>query len=675
MAGRYQRRDVQGLRAVAVVFVILNHIVGWPVGGLLGVDVFFVLSGYVITGVLLREHSRSGRISLTSFYRRRARRILPAAALVVVATVAASFLVFTAARARSVLADAFWASVFGANWHFAAVGTDYFSAKSAISPLQHYWSLAVEEQFYLIWPALALLVLVLVARIRGWDRRKALRAYGIAVAAAALASFAWGWVESTSNPAFAYFSTFSRGWELAVGAALAVVPLARARLTAAARAAIAWAGVAVLGVGFIFVTGQHLFPVPLALVAVVGTTSIIAAGASDRALLPLTNRFVVYLGDISYSLYLWHLPVFVLLGAVLPGPFTPAVAMAATALFAVLSYHFVEQPVRRSQWLESGRRLTTLVPAVAAAILVVVSVVVINIPAPHEIVARAARTVVTPAAASELRSELAAALNLTAWPTTLTPTLDEAENAKVPEWTKDDCIVVSAGNADHCTYGQPTATHVAVVYGDSLALSWMPAIRGVLQAQGWRIHVLVRAECPIADLSVHSWDGSPLPGCDSFHRWALAQIAALKPDLTIMSDSIDLLGRLADGATGVTAKEEVSTSLTDTLRRVSSTSTNSLVLAAPPDGVHIAACATRLNSPKDCQGGLSTNWLDMQKVEKSAAKATRVRYFDTVNWFCIAGVCPVIAGDLIIRSDTVHVTGAFSSRLTPLMAIALKPSE
>ena len=228
------RADVQGLRAVAVLAVIAAHY-GMPgaQGGFLGVDVFLVVSGFLITQLLLAEVARDGRFSLRDFYARRARRILPAATLVLVATVAFSSVVLGAAEALETVRDAAWATVFAANVRFSSVGTDYFARDQVTSPLQHYWSLAVEEQFYLVWPLLVLLCLVVLGRRRGG--RRATWPLLACVTAGVAASFAHAVHLSHTEPVAAYFSTLARAWELGVGALVAVVGARRRRAAGPAR--------------------------------------------------------------------------------------------------------------------------------------------------------------------------------------------------------------------------------------------------------------------------------------------------------------------------------------------------------------------------------------------------------------------------------------------------------
>ena len=250
------RRDIQGLRAVAVLLVLADHLLGFPAGGYVGVDVFFVISGYLITG-LLTGHGSGRRLSLRAFYVRRARRILPAALLVLVSTDLLGRLLFSPLRARQTVSDSLWAAAFGANRHFAALGVDYFARGRPVSPLQHYWSLSVEEQFYLVWPALIVLA---AAACRGRAtsvRRAVLGLAGLGTAG----SFLWSVHATTAAPVSAYFSTATRSWELGAGALLC---LARPTRHPRAAALGAWAGLAAIGSAAVLFDATTAFPEPRA---------------------------------------------------------------------------------------------------------------------------------------------------------------------------------------------------------------------------------------------------------------------------------------------------------------------------------------------------------------------------------------------------------------------------
>lgn len=352
------RPDIEGLRALAVVLVILDHLFGWPRGGFIGVDVFFVISGFLITGLLLREKATSGTISIREFYARRMRRIFPLATLVLVLTVAASFLLWVPERAIATLWDAVWAFFFLSNWHFAAVGTDYFHATDAISPVQQYWSLSIEEQFYFVWPGLLLLTWWLTTRRAGKAGAPAAstrRSPAVVISMIVLASLAWSVWLTTDNQTQAYFSTFTRAFELGAGALLAIVAsrISPGRMT---RAVMLYIGVLVIAAGALLLGPASPFPGLLAMIPVAGTLMVIASGigssAPGQAL--LANPVAGFLGRISYSLYLWHWPLIILTFSVVDQSWwTDLIVLEAVFLISVVSYSFVEVPVRRSRWLSA----------------------------------------------------------------------------------------------------------------------------------------------------------------------------------------------------------------------------------------------------------------------------------------------------------------------------------
>ncbi|KAA9089668.1 acyltransferase family protein [Microbacterium radiodurans] len=345
------RRDIQGLRALAVLAVIGAHAVGWPRGGFVGVDVFFVISGFLITGGLLRDLAAHGRIRLGAFAMRRVRRILPAALTVIAATAGVAALVFGSARTAQTLQDAAWSTVFAANWRFADLGTDYFHAGDAVSPLQHFWSLAVEEQFYIVWPVALLLLVGLLPRAARRGRAGRVLV-GAAAAVVVAASFVWALAQTADSPTVAYFSTVTRAWELGVGALLAAaLPLLR-RIPPVIGGASAWLGVAGIVAAFAVIDPEaSAFPAPWAALPVAATALVIAGGAAGdprhRHLFPLTNPVAVFVGDISFSLYLWHFPVIVFAAALLPGgAVATGLVLGVTAVLAIASYAAIEQPLR-----------------------------------------------------------------------------------------------------------------------------------------------------------------------------------------------------------------------------------------------------------------------------------------------------------------------------------------
>ena len=346
------RQDIQGLRALAVGIVVLDHahIPGFS-GGFIGVDVFFVISGFLITGLLLGDIAKHARVRFLNFYSRRAQRILPAATVVILATCVASIALLGIIQARSVLVDGVWAVFFGANVHFASVGTNYFAAAVSTSPLQHYWSLAVEEQFYLVWPA-ALGIVAVVFRRKGIVGHVPRLPIALTLAVVGGLSLYLSVVQTASNPKAAYFSTFDRTWELAVGALLAVALPWLGKIPTALRSALSWSGLVAIVTAALFFTASTPMPGYNALLPVLGCAALLVGGIG----LPrygahslLSIRPMRFLGDISYSLYLWHWPVIVLLTGDTTG--LSGIELLGARLAVMLgascaSYYLIEHPLR-----------------------------------------------------------------------------------------------------------------------------------------------------------------------------------------------------------------------------------------------------------------------------------------------------------------------------------------
>ncbi|HEV3000818.1 MAG TPA: acyltransferase, partial [Solirubrobacteraceae bacterium] len=331
------RPEIQALRGVAVLTVVVFHL--WPSvlpGGFVGVDVFFVISGFLITGQLVREVDRTSRVSLAGFWARRARRILPAALVVLAFCALATKAVVPETHWREFFAEITASTAYVENWQLAEAAVDYADADDAASPVRHFWSLSVEEQFYLVWPLLIMLALV-------WGRR----AIGPVLGAVVLVSLVWSIVATAGDPAAAYFITPTRAWEFGLGGLLALVPL-RGRSPA-----LSWLGIGAIALAAVLYSGDTPFPGVAALLPVLGAAAVIAA--RSFAFRPLER-----VGDVSYSVYLWHWPLIVL--APFAGGASKVVLLALTFVLGWASKVAVEDPVRRLRW----RPRAILAPAAAA---------------------------------------------------------------------------------------------------------------------------------------------------------------------------------------------------------------------------------------------------------------------------------------------------------------------
>lgn len=682
------------------MLVVLDHLTGRPSGGFIGVDVFFVISGFLITGLLLAETSAHGRLSFRGFYARRARRILPASISVLAAVVLAAHLAFRGTRVHETVTDVWWALGFGANVHFARLGTDYFQANRSPSLVQHFWSLAVEEQFYLVWPVVMVLVLSVIGRRLQFRTARLLLL--VVIGGASAVSFGWAVRQSGSAPAQAYFSTPVRAWELGAGALVAVAAAVfPQRIRQRLRGPLSLAGVAGIVLAGFVVRSASGFPAPEAALPVLATVLVLVAGLGGpvgRWGLLLTNPGSRYVGRISYSLYLWHWPVIVLVAALLPRrtALQDPIALLLMAGLSVASYHFVERPFRAL----SLRRLSFgTVPGVALRFSRVGTVVALSsvtcvaagvalfsaVPPPahqsfgvtiaeaNATAARAAKAdpyLAKPPAA--LATAIVTALESDTFPA-LTPSLDQlTPHSAHDQW--QGCN--NARRLESCTFGSTASSaQVAVVIGDSYAMAWLPAIRAALPASQWRIVGLTQELCPAANVSVNTGGTTPLalPTCDSRHRFVLDQTSKLKPALVILASADNTLDRVPGKATPAAAAPAYRAGLEKTIRSLRSPGRHILTLSPPPASPNLPVCAVAGAAPARCVGEVTERWKATVAAEAAAAAATRTSYVDTRLWFCSAvDFCPSFIGTVPVRWDGAHLTEAFSASLGPELAAVIK---
>ncbi len=374
------RPDVQGLRAVAILLVVLYHAsVPGVRGGYVGVDVFFVISGFVITGVLLRERASTGSTSILAFYGRRARRIIPAATLVILVTVTATYRFVGSVTGRTTAVDGQWASLFLSNVHFAASATNYLASQAPPSPLQNFWSLAVEEQFYIVYPT----IFVILAGM--FTRRSLQVRLGIVLGATIVASYALSIALTPTDPSWAFFSPFTRAWELALGGLIAVSSSGLRRVTPSVAAVTSWLGLAGILVAACALTSSTVYPGWLVAIPVIGAGLIIAGGTARPrwgAEALLAQRPLQWLGLVSYSLYLWHWPILIIAAerrGVSSLPVGDNLVLLVVALAAAIgTYWIVENPIRHSPVLRARRWASVVMGCVLAIVSLAMCTLVVR---------------------------------------------------------------------------------------------------------------------------------------------------------------------------------------------------------------------------------------------------------------------------------------------------------
>ncbi|GAA4368790.1 acyltransferase family protein [Nocardioides caricicola] len=667
----HNRLDIQGLRAIAVLAVVADHagLSGFT-GGYVGVDVFFVVSGFLITGLLLRESERDGRISLTGFYARRARRILPAATLVLVAIVTYATLELSYRAVQRITTDAAWAAVFLSNVRFSRLGTDYFAEGLPPSPVQHYWSLAVEEQFYLVWPLL-LILLLLVAR-----RRLDVVAGVLGLLCAA--SLAWSVVLTGSDETAAYFSSLTRAWELGIGALLALAGARLTNLGRAPRLVLGWAGLAAIALAVWTFDAATPFPGFHALLPVLGTAALIAAGtgsatggatgAGASAGRALSITPLPWIGDLSYSIYLWHWPVLVY-GAAHAGT---GVLLALTLLLSLASYHLVENPFRNGRWFRgSTRRGLVLWPAALAVVLVAVmggrSV------ADHRLEEHLGELEQYEALRSEqvpVRDELAVSLELADSEAPVAFPLESI--GQVDELARDlwnhqyKCFVGHDRSvAKICPVGDVDSDKTLVVLGDSHAGQWLPAFDRIGQEQGYRVVPLIKLGCVPYDVPLVTDDLSrPYTECEDFRSWVLEELPELDPDVVYVS------GRGMPGNYLVTGDER------SQVWRDGVASTVRALQATAPD-VRLLADTNRTQfDPIDCLTDLEATMAtctapanqpvrDANRATRQAAEETGATYVDITPLVCLEQRCPSFAGGRMVFANADHLSIDWVEHILP----------
>ena len=711
------RTDIEGLRGLAVLLVVIFHArPTWLPGGFIGVDVFFVLSGYLITRLLVDELETTGSIELPAFWARRARRLLPISALVIIFTVLASWLVLAPYAVRSVVTDAVAASGFFVNFRFAFQLGDYFGAQlaaSSPSPLLHYWSLAVEEQFYLVWPLLLLAVSRRAANVRV--------AAGRAVVGVIAVSLLLSVVMTQTHPTAAFYLLPARMGELAVGAAVAiwapVLTVAPQRL----RTIGGWVGLVMIVVVAVDINESFTFPGLLAMIPVLATALVITAGEGQQAYWPASRllrlRPLQWLGKHSYGLYLWHWPLLVL-AQVRWGPlgFFETVVIVALAMgLSSLSLRVLENPVRHSTWVaarpQRGLRLGGGIIAASIVVAVFVRVALpsldtgVSASAPTLLTNQTSPATTTTAVAGEVEQSVTSVQNsesdgetsptiattTIAIPTTTVPlTLDRliesvhevlaagASVDTVPNNLRpsivaavddkaqiydDGCVNIGVDPEVHdCRYGASGGEFTMVLYGDSHAAHWFPALHEIANDRGIKFVVLTKGGCPTANVAIPT--AILAQQCPIWRDAAIEYMINLQPDLIVMTASHDYPN----------SSEEWSAGMAETVDRVLPATTRLVMLGDNPNAKDLPSnCLSRnLFSASACSNTRSAAVSqDRIDIEYSIATQRSLEFIDTTDWFCTASTCPMMIGDILLYRDATHLSTTASEFMRPILELAL----
>jgi peptidoglycan/LPS O-acetylase OafA/YrhL len=701
------RDDIDGLRAVSVLLVVAFHAgVTRFAGGYVGVDVFFVLSGFLITGLLVAEHERTGRVSLREFVARRVRRLLPMASIVIVATLLAGWWLLPPLARDGLVADARAAVFYVANWRYAGQATAYSDTDVTEGLLVHFWSLAIEEQFYVFWPLLVVLVGLAARRL---GARSFLPLLAGVVGLLVAVSFWLSVTVTADRGPEAYYLTHVRVWELAAGAALALALPHLPAFPRAVREVLAAAGlVAIVGAAMVYDTTTP-FPGTAALAPVLGAMALILAGRATGSTLSwlLGRGALTRLGRWSYSWYLWHWPaigVAILLNERAEEPISRGTATALAVVvslgLAVASHHWVENPIRHARPLRVAPRMAIPVVVVCMAVPLLVGRVMLFSGDGADQPVLVAPTPTAPS--TEPVTETSTGPS-TEPPSTATATAPVEVVPMTPRQASADEVTIGPDSCHQgldgttvdpaCVFGDPSGGVEVVVVGDSHARQWVPAFDAIGRAEGWRVHVWTKSAC--APIDADTWYAAGQRVYTECREWlgevvdaTAALDAAGGVDAVIVGRAYNGLRHLVspDGdrlPEGPEAEAQWAEAAVRTFGRFAEVADEVIVLRDTPwPGFDIPTCLSEHRSdPLACgydpddQAGLDDR---LVAVEREAGVDDLVDYVDPTPLVCPGDPCPaVVPTGAITYRDTHHLTARFAlelaDRLGDLLVLRLDP--
>ncbi|MER5458095.1 acyltransferase family protein [Micromonospora sp. NPDC002389] len=680
LTGRF-RDDVEGLRGLALVLVLVGHagVAALP-GFFVAVDVFFVISGFLITGLLVDEMRRTGRISIIAFYVRRAKRLLPAASVVVVASMLLTYLFLPPIRWSETARDALASAVYAMNWRLVEQSTDYLRSEEAPSILQHFWSLAVEEQFYLVWPLLLLTAVALGRRraqsvearspvdVRGRHRRRFFVDRTsvpvlVAIALVGVPSLAWSVHLSQTEPARAYLVTTTRMWELALGGALAILSGHLSRLPRPAAVTLGWAGMAMIAIGAVLIGPDAAYPGHLALLPTLGAVAIIAAGPGAGRYGPallLERRSMRAVGVVSYSWYLWHWPLLVVAEARW-GPLGTGAGLAmilCSAVPAVLTHYLVENPFRYAQF-SPARTLRMGLVATSLTVLAGVGLsLAVRPPAAPGPTQLAGAGPASPGGDPALVDRFAR----------ITPDPLHARD-DLSDVYRDDCVTqAQESSLRTCVYGDRDSPVEVALAGDSHAAHWVPALQQVATERGWRLVTYIKTACSLMTAPTVV-GGRVDESCTEWNRELRTALTGERRPRLLIASSVTQIP-LMDGATPAPGPSTADAQ-TEALARTWSELTGAgvplvVIRATPAFRVDMAECVSanreRLSA---CAQPRQPALVWGVPQERAAATVAQMHLADFNDAICPGERCPAVIDGVLVYRDAHHLTATYARRLAP----------
>ncbi|WP_051237198.1 acyltransferase family protein [Ottowia thiooxydans] len=632
------RPDIEGLRAIAVLLVIGAHFaIPGMSAGFIGVDIFFVISGYLITSILVHEQESTGKIALARFYANRLRRLFPALATMLVVSSALACKLLPEAQNLAHSEAAAMATLWVSNIYFAFADVDYFASETSSNAFLHTWSLGVEEQFYLVWP---LLILVAARLAKGANLRGQVRLFtGVAIVSLAASLMA-----SYTYPVLGFYMMPTRAWQFAAGAL--VWMLSRQQASRPPQTTLlSWSGAALLFAALVVIKPDTAYPGLLALLPTLGASALLLAGTGQttqtgpRTALPgafLALPPMQAIGRISYAWYLWHWPILIIGEYLLPikGDIRNTVlAIGVSLLAAILTHHLVENPVRygRSARIQNKWQIA----------LALFAMVILN-------------------------------SQLLRWNTHTEKLLASTKN-DVYAKAAADIPVIYQHNCDDwyqsaelkpCVYGKNDAPKTAVLLGDSIGAQWFPTLTEMHDPEQWKIIVLTKSSCPMVDEPFfYQRIGREYTECSEWRHKAVEWMQSQKVDRLFVGSA---------ASNGFTDKQ-----WTDGTRRflkslAPATKAIYLIEANPRLGFHGPSCLSKYQpqaiDEHACQGTSNdTAYAHVATLLKAVTDEPALKTFwiGTSNFVCPGGRCQAIQGKVVVFRDSQHLTGSFAASAAP----------
>lgn len=605
--------QIQGLRAVAAILVTVFHARLVP-GGFIGVDIFYVISGYLITGLILREIEKTGTLDLRSFYQRRIKRLLPTSVFVLFVTAIFAWIIFPPITRDALGRDLFAAAAYISNYLFAWWENDYQNLNATPSPFIHYWSLAVEEQFYLVWP----LFILFLARYG----KKVIFA-GIAITT--LLSLLFSIYLTQVAPIWAFYSLPTRAWELGFGALLLFLPETKKKIRI-----LPWLGFFGIAISSFNFNENTAFPGKNALVPVLATVFLMA---SIKYWPPLFNdlansRLSQWLGAISYPLYLWHWPALVLPSSALGRPLRFYERFLCILLTIVLAHYtskYVEEPLRHKnlapRTIYKGAAYTTAVSLVAGVLISFTSSSIIT-----------------------TKGEVAYQFDL-------------VKVMERPGVYGDGCHVnYGETKSGYCTYGDKKSSNTIVLYGDSHAAQWFPTLEKMAKERGLKLVSLTKSACPAVDAKRPDQGAFKQVHCSKWRENSIKRIAQIQP-LAVITSSFQYFTPANSSISRAQWWNDGQRKLLKGLRG----STNNLI--------YISDTPRPLRDIPNCLASRDSKVCD--STERS--RVSVIPGFDVINpnpWLC-SSYCPAIVEGTVAYRDASHISVDMALRLLPKLEAAL----